>query len=355
MSVIQIGKRLVGDGQPCFLVAEVGINHNGDIGLAKQMIDVATECGVDAVKFQTFKADEFVGSTGESYTYRSQGKEVTESMYEMFKRYEFSREEWEIILAYCKDRDITFFSTPQNPSDLDFILSLVKLPAIKVGSDDLTNLPLLRYYAAKGLPMIVSAGMATLGEIEDAVNTIRGAGNEDLIILHCVSSYPADADEVNLKRIKTIEQAFHVIVGFSDHTIGSVAAVGAVALGAKVVEKHFTLAKDLPGPDHWFSANPEELRKLVDDVRFVEKALGSSVITPTQKEWGMRNIARRSIVAKRDIDKGDIISEDMLTLKRPGIGLPPKFIEHVLGKEARVFIKKDELIDFSKVSWRLVE
>lgn len=350
MSVIQLGKRLIGDGQPCFLVAEVGINHNGDIGLAKQMIDVAIECGVDAIKFQTFKAEEFVACAGGSYTYRSQGKEVTESMYEMFKRYEFSREEWGTIFAYCKDRDITFFSTPQNPSDLDFLLSLVKLPAIKVGSDDLTNLPLLRYYASKGLPMIISTGMATLGEIEDAVRIIKSAGNDDLIILHCVSSYPADAEEVNLRRIKTIEQAFNVIVGFSDHTIGLVAAIGAVAFGAKVIEKHFTLDKDLPGPDHWFSADPGELRRLVEDVRLIEEALGSSVITPTQKEWGMRDITRRSIVAKRDIAKGDIISEDMLTLKRPGTGLPPKFIEYVLGKEARVFIKKDELIDFTKVS-----
>jgi N-acetylneuraminate synthase/N,N'-diacetyllegionaminate synthase len=331
-------------------VAEVGINHNGDIGLAKQMIDVAIECGVDAIKFQTFKAEEFVACAGGSYTYRSQGKEVTESMYEMFKRYEFSREEWGTIFAYCKDRDITFFSTPQNPSDLDFLLSLVKLPAIKVGSDDLTNLPLLRYYASKGLPMIISTGMATLGEIEDAVRIIKSAGNDDLIILHCVSSYPADAEEVNLRRIKTIEQAFNVIVGFSDHTIGLVAAIGAVAFGAKVIEKHFTLDKDLPGPDHWFSADPGELRRLVEDVRLIEEALGSSVITPTQKEWGMRDITRRSIVAKRDIAKGDIISEDMLTLKRPGTGLPPKFIEYVLGKEARVFIKKDELIDFTKVS-----
>jgi len=346
---VKIGDRWVGEGEPCFIVAEIGINHSGDIDLAKQMVDVAIKCGVDAVKFQTFKAEEFVASAGGSYTYRSQGKEITESMYEMFKRYEFSREEWETILAYCKDRDITFFSTPQNPSDLDFLLSLAKLPAIKVGSGDLTNLPLLRYYASKGLPMIVSTGMATIGEIEDAVNTIKSTGNDDLIILHCVSSYPTDADEVNLKRIKTIEQAFHVIVGFSDHTIGPVAVIGAVALGAKVIEKHFTLGRDLPGPDHWFSADPRELRGLVEDVRLIEKGLGSSVITPTQKEWRMRDIARRSIVAKRDIDKGDIISEDMLTLKRPGTGLPPKFIEYVLGKEARIFIKKDELIDFNKV------
>ncbi len=346
---VKIGDKWVGEGEPCFIVAEIGINHNGDVNLAKRMVDTAAECGVDAVKFQTFKAEGFVASTSGSYTYRSQGKEVTESMYEMFKRLEFSEEEWKVIFEYCKDREITFFSTPQNPSDLDFLLSLVRLPVIKVGSDDLTNLPLLEYYASKRLPMILSAGMAVIGEIEDAINAVRSAGNDDLIILHCVSSYPADAGEVNLREMKTIEQAFGVIAGFSDHTIGPVAAIGAVALGAKVIEKHFTLDKDLPGPDHWFSANPQELREMVNNVRFIEKALGSSVIAPTQKEQEMRSIARRSIAAKGDIGKGEIITEEMLTVKRPGTGIPPKFISYIVGRKAKAAIMKDELIDLSKV------
>lgn len=341
--------RYIGNNEPCFIIAEVGINHNGDINLAKKMIDVAKECGVSAVKFQTFKAEEFISKLDETYTYESQGKEVTESMLKMFKRYEFSDEEWKEIFNYCKSKNIIVFSTPQNPSDLDFLLKIVDLPIIKVGSDDLTNLELLKYYASLNKPMIISAGMSFISEIEDAVNVIRETGNNDLVVLHCVSSYPAEPEEVYLKKMLTIKQAFDVIVGFSDHTIGNTASTAAIALGAKVIEKHFTLDKKLPGPDHWFSSNPKELSQLVQAIRYTEKSLGNYIVKPTPKEIEMRKVARRSIVAARDIKKGEIITPEELSVKRPGMGLPPKFIKYILKKEAKVNIKKNELITFEKI------
>jgi len=349
MKKIKIANRVVGQGQPCFIVAEMGINHNGDINSAKKMIDVAKECGVDAIKFQTFKAEEFVSNPDGTYSYKSQGREVTESMLGMFKRYEFSERRWKDIFNYCKKNNIICFSTPQNLSDLDFLLKIVDLPIIKVGSDDLTNLELLKYYASKNRPMIISAGMAFISEIEDAVNIIREEGNNDLVVLHCVSSYPPEPEEVSLKKMLTIRRAFNVIVGFSDHTIGNTAAIVAVALGAKVIEKHFTLDKNLPGPDHWFSSDPEELFQLIQAVRYTEKSLGNYIIKPTPKEMEMRKIARRSIVAARDITAGGKIAKDMIEFKRPGTGLPPKFLKYILNKKARKKIKKNQLITFREI------
>lgn len=348
-SIIITENIIIGDEHPCLIIAEAGINHNGDVSIAKSMIDAAKECGADAVKFQTFKAEEFISDPEQTYTYYSQGKEVTESMMDMFKRYEFSGEEWIEIADYCKKVGIIFFSTPQNKSDLDFLLKIVDIPVIKVGSDDLTNLELLKYCASKRLPIIISAGMAYLSEIEDAVNTIRNTGNDNLAVLHCVSSYPAGPDEINLRKMLTIRLAFDLPVGFSDHTIGTNAAVAAAALGAKVIEKHFTLDKNLAGPDQWFSSDPGEFKELVNGIRFAEKALGSYEIKPTLKEMGMRKIARRSIVASRDIIKGETIGIESITLKRPGIGLPPKFLDFIIGKEAKTDIKKGDLIDFEKV------
>jgi sialic acid synthase SpsE len=341
--------RYIGDNDPCFIVAEIGINHNGDVNLTKKMIDMAKECGLDAVKFQTFKAKEFISTPNETYTYQSQEKKITESMLKMFKKYEFSEKEWIEIFDYCKSRDIISFSTPQNPSDLDFLLKIIDLPIIKVGSDDLTNLGLLKYYASKNKPMIISAGMAFMSEVKDAVNAIGEMGNDDLAVLHCISCYPTEATEVNLRKMSTIKQAFDVIVGFSDHTVGTIAAISAVALGAKIIEKHFTLDKNLPGPDHWFSADPKELSQLVQAVRYVEKALGSTVVKPTPREIEMRKTARRSIVAAKDIKRGELIIKDALSVKRPGTGLAPKFIKDILEKRAKVNIKKNELVTFEKI------
>lgn len=346
---ITIGKHRIGEGEPTYIVAEIGINHNGDIDHAKKMVEAAQLCGADAVKFQVFKANEFVSDERSTYTYVSQGKQITESMLNMFRRYEFSEEEWRELFRHCRQRSVEFFITPQNPSDLDFILAFEDIPAIKVGSDDLTNLELLENYAERLKPIIISSGMAYLSEIEEAVRAIRNMDNNDIIILHCVSSYPASAEEIHLRKIPTIQRAFNVHVGFSDHTVGSTAAVGAVVMGAAIVEKHFTLDKSLPGPDHWFSAHPEEFQSLVRDVRYIERTLGTPVVEPTEREIKMRHLAHRSIVASRHIKQGDVISREMFHYGRPGTGLPPKFAQYILQKTAKRSIAKNEQITFDDI------
>jgi len=345
---VQIGDRKVGGGEACFIVAEMGINHNGQIEIAKEMIDKAVKCGVDAVKFQAFKTEEFVSDKKQIYVYKARGKEITESMYEMFKRCEFSAEDFKELFGYCKQKKILCFATPQNVSDLEMLLR-IGIPAIKVGSDDLTNLPLLRSYAAHRLPMIISTGMATLGEIEEGINTIKLTGNKKLVVLHCTSSYPPFPEEINLNKIRSIHQAFPVIVGFSDHARGIIASLGAIMLGAKVLEKHFTLDRNMIGPDHWFSADPKELKELVQGVRILEKMMGSPVIGPTPREKQERKIARRSIVATRDIGKGEKIVYKIIVYKRPGTGLLPKFTDLVIGRKANCIIKTGELITLEKL------
>lgn len=329
-----------------FIIAEVGINHNGDINTAKKMIDSAKECGVDCVKFQTFKAEEFVSDPTQTYTYKSQGKEITESMLEMFQRYEFTEQNWVEIIDYCKQKEIVFCSTAQNPSDLDYLFTLTELPFIKVGSDDLTNVELMTHYASKQKPMIISAGMAYASEIEDAVNAIRETGNEDITVLHCVSSYPTESYEVNLKKIPTIKEAFNVKVGFSDHTIGSSAAVGSVCFGATIIEKHFTLDNNAAGPDHWFSITPDKLKQYVNDIRFIENAIGNATLRPTEKELTMRNIARRKIVASHDLKAGDIITKNSITFKRSACdnGLPPKAIRYLINRSLKNSINQNDAI-----------
>lgn len=349
MRVLDVRGRRIGNGCDPFLILEAGINHNGDMAMVRRMIDVAAKSGADALKFQTFKAEEFVSNPTQTYTYKSQGRTVTESMLEMFRRYELSADQWQEVVGWCREAGILFFSTPQNPSDLDFLLRIVDLPLIKVGSDDLTNVALMRYYGSKQLPMIISAGMAYAGEVEDAVQAVRGTGNDRLAILHCVSSYPAQPDELHLNKIGTLARAFDLPVGFSDHTQGSTAAVASIALGACIVEKHFTLSKDLPGPDHWFSADPEEAKAWVRDIRNCWRSLGGSIIEPTPKELEMRKLARRSVVAARDLEAGAILTAEDLTLKRPGTGLPPKLLEHLVGQKLSRRVARNSLVTFDDV------
>ncbi|MFA5880411.1 MAG: N-acetylneuraminate synthase family protein [Candidatus Margulisiibacteriota bacterium] len=346
---INAGKIKIGDDQPCFIIAEAGINHNGDINIAKKMIDLAKNVGVDCIKFQTFKAKDLSSDPNLQYNYEYNGKKISESQEEFFQHYEFSEDQWKEIIDYCKEKKIIFATTAQNPSDLDFIFSLTDMSFIKVGSDDLTNLSLIEYYAKKKKIMIISTGMAYEEEIKDALDSCRKTGNRNVIVLHCVSSYPAEAQDINLAKIKALRDNFGVIVGFSDHSKGIYASLGAVALGAKVVEKHFTLDKNMPGPDHCFSADPEELKQLVQGIRFVESSLGNPLIFPTKEEMRMRKIVRRSIVASKDILKGEKIISSDVEFKRPGTGIPPKFISMVIGKKSIKNIKKGELITFKKI------
>lgn len=343
MKKVKIGDRLVGDGEPCFIIAEAGVNHNGDIELAKRLIDVAKDAGADAVKFQTFKAENVVTRDAPKADYQIKNTELNESQYDMIKKLELSEDEFRELYEYTREKEILFLSTPFDFESADFLDEL-GVPAFKVSSTDLTNLPFLEYLAEKGKPIILSTGMGTLGEIEEAINTIKNAGNEDIILLHCITSYPAKFESLNLRAIQTLKEAFKLPVGFSDHSLGIYAPIAAVALGAVVIEKHFTLDKNLPGPNHKASLNPEELKEMISAIRLIEKALGDGIKRPTPEEIEIRKVARRSIVARVNIPKGTIITEDMLTFKRPGIGLSPKCYNEIIGRRARRNIEVDELI-----------
>jgi N,N'-diacetyllegionaminate synthase len=342
-SIIISGKELKHNSEP-FIVAEAGINHNGELNNAYQMIDVAKKSGVDAVKFQTFKAREFVADETQMFTYKSQGKSVTESMLEMFERYEFSREDWFKIKEYCDQSEITFLSTPQNVSDLELLLEL-GIDAIKVGSDDFTNLPLLKEYTKTKLPLIVSSGMADMAEIFEALETIGTFDGYPTILLQCTSAYPTPIEQVNLNKLKTLKGAFpNVTLGFSDHTQGSLASSLAVALGAVFFEKHFTLSHDLPGPDHWFSEDPTGLKEWVDSIRASFTMMGSHLLRPTSSEQDMKKLARRSIVAKTEILPGELLSLENLVLRRPGTGLEPKLLNKIISKKAINTIAKNQVL-----------
>ncbi len=344
-----IGNKKVGLTQPPYCIAEVGINHNGDIKIAKQMIEIAKAAGADAVKFQTFKAEEFCGDPKQTFTYKSQGKNITESMLKMFKRYEFLPQQWGEIKAHSEKVGITFFSTPQNQTDLDLLLE-IGVPAIKVGSDDFTNLPLLRSYVESKLPLILSCGMSDLAEIHQALDVVGFYDRYPVALLLCTSQYPTPPEDVNIKKITTLQQAFPgLLTGFSDHTQGPLAAALAVSRGAKIFEKHFTLDQSMPGPDHWFSEDPKGLAEWIFTIRNADKIMGSPFLKPTVAEKEMRLIARRSVVAIDDIKINSFLNKANTGLKRPGDGLPPQMFDLILGMKANRNIIKGERISIGDV------
>ena len=346
---ITMGKKRIGEEEPCFIIAEAGVNHNGSVELAKKLIDAAKDAGADAVKFQTFKTESVVVKDAQKAEYQ---KETTGegSQYEMIKKLELTEEDFRELADYAKEKDIMFLSSPFDKESVDLLYEL-DVPASKVASGEITNLPLLRYIAKKEKPIILSTGMSTLGEIEEALDVIRSEGVEDIILLHCVSNYPARIEDVNLRAMGTLKQAFKLPVGFSDHTLGITAPIAAVALGACVIEKHFTLDRNLPGPDHKASLEPDELKEMVKAIREVEKALGDGIKRPTKEEEEIKKVARRSIVAKVDIPEGAIVTEDMLDVKRPGTGIEPRYIDMIIGKKAKEDIKKDEIISLKMITW----
>jgi len=349
MKKIRIGNKLIGEGEPCFIIAEAGVNHNGDVELAKNLIEVAKNAGADAVKFQTFKTEEIVTQNAEKAGYQ---KETTGEgyQYEMINSLELSKKEFGELAEYARKKDIMFLSSPFDSESVDLLYKL-NVPAYKVASGEITNFLLLDYIARKGKPIILSTGMSTLGEVEEALNVIRSEGVKDVILLHCVSNYPAKIVEVNLRAMQTLKCAFKLPVGFSDHTLGITVPIAAVALGACVIEKHFTLNRNLPGPDHKASLEPNELKEMVKTIKDVERALGDDIKRPTKEERKIKKVARKSIVAKVNIPKGTIITKWMLAIKRPGTGLMPKYINKVIGKKARSDIKKDEIFSWDTVIW----
>jgi len=347
MNNIKIDTFEIGKDSPPFIVAEAGINHNGELEKAYEMICTAKQCGVDAIKFQTFKAGEFIADSKQMFTYQSQGKEVTESMLTMFQRYEFSCDEWFLIKKKCDEQGILFLSTPQNKSDLEILLEL-NITAIKVGSDDLTNLPLLKDYANTGLPMVISCGMSDLAEVYQALDVIGSLDGYPTILLLCTSQYPTPAEDVNLLKFKTLSSAFpQIVMGFSDHTQGSLASSLAVAFGAKFFEKHFTLDHQLSGPDHWFSEDPEGLKHWVDTIRQAWLMMGSNIVRPTALEIQNKHEFQRVIVASSPIKKGDKLTVENLTMRRisGGKGLSASLYNIVLGKIANRKFYKYEAIE----------
>lgn len=340
----RIGARPVGAGAPCFVIAEAGVNHNGDPTLACRLVDAAADAGADAVKFQTFKALRLVTATAPQAAYQRRGAAGGGTQFEMLERLELSDDAHRAVVARCRARGVVFLSSPFDELSADFLADL-DVPAFKLGSGELTNLPMLAHVAAKGRPLILSTGMATLDEVGAAVATARTAGATDIAVLQCVSSYPAQPADVNLRAMRTMADTFDVVAGYSDHTLGVAVSLGAVALGAAIIEKHFTLDRTLPGPDHQASAEPAELATLVAGIRAIESALGDGQKRPTASEADVAAAARRSIVAAVDIPAGATLTDDLLALRRPGTGLAPSRWSTVIGRTTRKAIPAGALID----------
>jgi N,N'-diacetyllegionaminate synthase len=337
VEAIEIGGRRVGSGCPCFIVAEAGVNHNGNLEVAIQLVDEAAKAGVDAVKFQTFKADRLVTKTAVKAEYQLEVTGDDESQYEMLRRLELSADAHRQLMRRCKKRGILFMSTPFDKESADFLAEL-GVSVFKIASGEITNFPLLNHVANKGKPMIISTGMADLDEVKAAVNTVKESGNRQCVLLHCVSNYPADPEDINLRAMQTMKEIFGVPVGYSDHALGIEVALAAVALGACVIEKHFTLDKNLTGPDHQASIEPNELASLVKGIRIVEDSLGHGRKEPAASEANTAEVARKSLVAAQDIPADTVLTKELITIKRPGTGLPPSLHSYLIGRTARRFI-----------------
>ncbi|OPX96499.1 MAG: N,N'-diacetyllegionaminic acid synthase [Syntrophorhabdus sp. PtaB.Bin027] len=325
------------------------MNHNGRINLAKELIDVAAEAGADAVKFQTFRAENVVTCHAEKAEYQKSSTSANESQYEMIKNLELPDESFRDLSDYAKKRGIIFLSTPFDEESAD-LLDQIGVPAYKIPSGEITNYPLLKKIAKKRKPVILSTGMSTLGEVEEAFNYLKKNGARYIVLLHCTTSYPAPLHSANLRAMKTLQCAFCVPVGFSDHTEGITISIAAVAMGATVLEKHFTLDRTLPGPDHLASLEPGELKAMVQAIRDVECAQGDGIKKPNEVEIQIREIARKSIVAKRSIKKNEIITSDMLTVKRPGTGIKPNYLHFFIGKKINCDLEKDNFVLFDMVN-----
>lgn len=328
----------------CFIIAEAGVNHNGDINIAKKLIDAAVEAGVDAVKFQTFKAENLVTKDAPKAKYQ---KETTGSgnQFDMLKKLELSLEDHSTLKSYCESKGVMFISTPFDFESVD-LLENVGMPLYKISSGDLTNIPLLKYIAKFNKPIIISTGMANLGEVENAIEAVKSCGNNDITLLHCTSNYPTVYEDVNLNAMLTMKNSFKLPVGYSDHTLGIEIPIAAVAIGATVIEKHFTLDKNLEGPDHRASLEPKELKNMVQSIRNIEMSFGNGIKKCNKSEESTKKVARKSIVAAKYIKAGDEISYENITFKRPENGLSPMFLDFIIGKKAQCDILKDEIITF---------
>ncbi|MFZ5354294.1 MAG: N-acetylneuraminate synthase [Bacillota bacterium] len=326
-----------------YIIAEAGVNHNGSLGTAKKLIDAAAEAGCDAVKFQSFCAEKLVTKDAAKARYQTENTGTEESQYEMLKKLELDYEEHKLLMNYCRSKNIEFLSTPFD-TDASDMLDSMDVKRFKISSGDITNKPLLVHVAKKNKPIILSTGMATLEEIDEALQWIYSEGNTNVILLHCTSNYPTDYKDANLTAMMTMKQHFKLEVGYSDHTIGIEIPIAAAALGAAVVEKHFTLDRTMVGPDHKASLEPKELSEMVKAIRNVESALGDGVKKPVSAELDTKRVSRKSIVTTAEIYEDEIITLEKLTVKRPGTGIEPKYIDAIIGKRAKRALKADYLL-----------
>lgn len=347
MKTIKIGNKNIGENYPTFIIAEVGSNHNRDINQARKLIEIAAECEADAVKFQTYSAETLYSKKTTVPDYLNE-KIEQKSVWQMIKDIELPRE-WQGELAdYSRSHGLIFLSTPFDYKAINE-LEEINILAYKIASFEIVDLPFLKKIAQTKKPIILSTGMASLGDIEDALGTLREISNVGIALLHCAINYPPNIEDLNLKAIKTLIQAFQVPVGFSDHTMSTYLPSVCVALGASIIEKHYTISRSLKGPDHKFALEPNELKQMIKNIRETEVALGSPIKKMADSEKNLYKLARRSLIAKRNIPKGKIIERGDLIIKRPGYGIAPKFLEIVIGKAAKKDIEEDDII-----TWDLV-
>jgi N-acetylneuraminate synthase len=331
-----------------FIIAEAGVNHNGSLKIAKKLIDAAVKAGADVVKFQTFRADRLVTATASRAEYQIVNTGTSESQLEMLEKLELSPGIHRELFSYCQEKNIIFMSTPFDEASVD-LLDNLGMEIFKISSGEITNKPLIQHVASKMKPIILSTGMSRLGEVEKAIGWIDDIWDKldkrpQLTILHCVSNYPARIEDVNLNAIRTMEMAFGLPIGYSDHTMGIEAAIAAIAIGARVIEKHFTLDRDMEGPDHKASLEPNELKDMVQAIRNIERAMGDGIKKPVKSEISTKKIARRSLVAARDIKAGETMLSGDILIKRPGTGIPAEFKDKIVGMQLKSDISVDSVI-----------
>lgn len=327
-----------------FVIAEAGVNHNGSMDIAKKLVDVAVMAGADAVKFQTFKAENLVCKDARKAEYQMETTDQAESQFDMLKKLELTPEMHVQLMAYCKQKDIKFLSTPFDIDSLHYLVEL-GVDIIKLPSGEITNYPLLREAGKTGKKIIISSGMSALQEVRDAVQVLKSSGGSDVTVLHCNTEYPTPYVDVNLRAMLTIKESLGIPIGYSDHTQGIEVPIAAAAMGAAVIEKHFTLDKNMEGPDHKASLEPNELQRMVRAIRTVENALGDGEKEPSESEKRNIDIVRKSIVANCDIEAGELFTENNLTTKRPGTGINPMRWEEIIGQSAKRNFSADELIE----------
>ena len=331
-----------------YIIAEAGVNHNGSLEIARKLIDVAKECGADAVKFQTFKAGESTGIRADKVAYQKNNEKTQESQFDMLKNLELSFDDFRRLKEYCTTKNIDFISTPDGAESLRCLVEM-NVSKIKIGSTEVTNYPFLELIAKVGKPVILSTGMSTLGEVERAVDILMENGTQNIELMHCTTDYPTALCDVNLRAMLTLKNAFYLPVGYSDHTSDFEVAVASVALGASVIEKHITLDREMKGPDHKASMTPEEFAEYVRHIRNTEELLGDGRKRPTGREKIMMNQIRRSILAARKLKAGTVLTEDMICLKRPGTGIAPEFAAVLLGRRLKRDIEEEEAIMWEDV------